>query len=743
MNYFKTTTRYVYLLALVSLGIFGQTGGSIHGVVTDPSGAAVPNAVIAVNGTGGTFHAKGDGNGKYSVNNVPAGKYIVGIGAKGFAVSKNSDVVVAAGPVTLDVQLIIEAEAEVVNVEDQVSTAVSVDPSSNGDALVLGQKELAALSDDPDELSEELQAMAGPGGGPNGGQIYVDGFTGGNMPPKSSIREVRINSNPYSTEYDRPGFGRIEILTKPGSDYFRGQAFFQFNNEDLNSRSPLLTTSTRAPYGNKIEGFSISGPLKKNKASFSFDFERRDITENAFVDATTLTSALQQQNIVQSIVTPQTRMNFSPRLDYTINDKNTLVVRYQHTNIGLDNTGVGGTNLASQGYKSTTTEDTIQATETAIVSPTFINESRFQFMHDTTGDTVKSSAPTISVLGSFTDGGVAEGNSGNTTSKIEFTNTSSMTHGTHTIKIGGRIRESLNHDTSLNGFNGTFLFLGGTGPEQVDLTTGAILDATDVNLTALQVYQRTLLGEQLGLTMAQIRTLGGGASQFTLNAGTALTAVDQFDIGLFFNDDWRVKPNLTFSYGLRYETQSNISDFKDVAPRFGVAWGLGGKANKAAKTVVRAGAGIFYDRITDTTTLASDRYNGLTQQSYLHSEPGFLWYDSVGQFADEWLTAQELQPIYAHIQAPRTYQASTSIERQVNKYLKLTAQYMEARGVHLTNSLNINAPIDGVVSVWRRRNSIAVGIIGIEPDTSTVLESQHQLQEDVSFRLLCVFARQR
>lgn len=225
MNYFKTTSRYVYLLLLICVSIFGQTNVTIRGVVTDPSGAAVPNAVIAVKGTGGDFHAKADGSGRYAVNNVPAGKYQMAIGAKGFEVFKNSDVSVS-GPLTLDVQLVIKAEAEVVNVEAEVNGSVSIDPSANGTALVLGEKELAALSDDPDELSEELQAMAGPGGGPNGGQIYVDGFTGGNMPPKSSIREVRINSNPYSTEYDRPGFGRIEILTKPGSDKFRGQLFF-------------------------------------------------------------------------------------------------------------------------------------------------------------------------------------------------------------------------------------------------------------------------------------------------------------------------------------------------------------------------------------------------------------------------------------------------------------------------------------------------------------------------------------
>ena len=92
MNYFKTTSRYVYLLLLICVSIFGQTNVTIRGVVTDPSGAAVPNAVIAVKGTGGDFHAKADGSGRYAVNNVPAGKYQMAIGAKGFEVFKNSDV---------------------------------------------------------------------------------------------------------------------------------------------------------------------------------------------------------------------------------------------------------------------------------------------------------------------------------------------------------------------------------------------------------------------------------------------------------------------------------------------------------------------------------------------------------------------------------------------------------------------------------------------------------------------------
>lgn len=102
---------------------------------------------------------------------------------------------------------------------------------ANKDATVLKGKDLEALPDDPDELAAALQALAGAAAGPNGGQIYIDGFMGGQLPSKESIREIRINSNPFSAEYDRPGFGRIEILTRPGSDRFRGSSNGSFNDE--------------------------------------------------------------------------------------------------------------------------------------------------------------------------------------------------------------------------------------------------------------------------------------------------------------------------------------------------------------------------------------------------------------------------------------------------------------------------------------------------------------------------------
>src|SRR5271155_3534154 len=218
MKTISILTLFVYSLLLQA-----QTPPSLRGTVTDPSGALVPGALVQLRGPGAEQRATSDDKGQYSFISLQPGKYNVRVIAKGFSVNQKPNVEITS-PQTMDVQLTIEAESQVVNVEETAGQ-VTTDPGSNGDALVLHAKELEALSDDPDELAQQLQAMAGPAAGPSGGQIYIDGFTGGNLPPKSSIREIRINSNPYAPEFDRPGFGRIEILTKPGTDSIRGQVF--------------------------------------------------------------------------------------------------------------------------------------------------------------------------------------------------------------------------------------------------------------------------------------------------------------------------------------------------------------------------------------------------------------------------------------------------------------------------------------------------------------------------------------
>ena len=214
--------RSVVLLLCVSL--FTATNllalpanGSLHGAVTDPSGARVVKATVTVQDADGTTSAVLSGaDGTYVFPQLAPGTYVITVTAPGLALAQAQSVTVEAGHATVsNLALIIAVEQQQVTVNEQ-GAGLDTSPDNNSSAIVIKGKDLDALSDDPDELQDELNALAGPAAGPNGGQIYIDGFTGGQLPPKSSIREIRINQNPFSAEYDKLGYGRIEILDQAG-----------------------------------------------------------------------------------------------------------------------------------------------------------------------------------------------------------------------------------------------------------------------------------------------------------------------------------------------------------------------------------------------------------------------------------------------------------------------------------------------------------------------------------------------
>src|SRR6267143_3621617 len=314
------------LILVFSAGVaLGQQGtGSLKGQVSDEFGGVIVGAtVVAVNAAGVEKTVKTNGEGNFVLNGLAPGKYTIKVTATGFAGYENPDVEAVAGknqPLNITLKVTIEQQKVTVAAD---SGGVNTDPENNIGAIVLKGADLESLPDDPDDLAAALQALAGPSAGPNGGQIFIDGFTGGRMPPLASIREIRINSNPYSAEYDRPGFGRIEILTKPGTDQFRGQASFSFNNQELNSRNPFAPT--RPPYLSRQYGGNLSGPITKKKASFFFDFEKRDINDDGIINATILDPALNIVSFSDTVPLPNRRTEFSPRIDYQIDAKNTLV----------------------------------------------------------------------------------------------------------------------------------------------------------------------------------------------------------------------------------------------------------------------------------------------------------------------------------------------------------------------------------------------------------------------------------
>ena len=686
------------LLPIMALALTPQQHVTLKGQVIDQNGAVVVGAKITARSSNGQAKTTAtDSGGLYSFANLLPGDYTIEASAPSLALQQPVKITVKSGAQTVNLQLIVFIPEQSITVQDNNRAAVSTDASSNASAQVLRGEDLDALGDSPEDLQEALLALAGPSAGPSGGQIFIDGFSGGQLPSKNSIREIRINQNPFSPEYDKLGFGRIEILTKPGSGKLGGSAYYNFQNQALNSRNPYA--AQKAPFRLYEYGGNLTGPLN-NRASFFLDVRRDDIDNGSVVNAIVLDPVtFAPVGFTDTPVTPQKRFGFTPRIDYQINQKHTLVARYAFTHSDIQDAGIGGFNLRSRGIELVNTSHTLQLTETAVINTTTINETRFQASHFVNETVPNTSDPALSVLGSFNGGGAQTGHAFNTQNSFELQNNTSIVAGKHFWRFGARLREDSVRDISPRNFGGSFTFGGGNAlvPTVVNLSSCSVpANPTLSAITSIERYRRTLLFQQLGCSPAQIRALGGGATQFTINAGNPAISGSQFDIGLFVSDDWRVSPALTLNLGLRYETQNNIHDRQDFAPRLALAWAPGANARtKQLKTVIRAGFGIFYDRFALSNTLSALRYNGTVQQQYVITNPDF--YPSIPSIPAliAFQTTQTIQRISPTLRAPYIMQSAVSVERQLPHNTTLAITYANAHGLHLLRSRDINAPLPG------------------------------------------------
>ena len=639
--------------------------GSLRGEVTDPSGAVVVNAAVVVTAAdGSTQKTVSDKQGHYVIHSLPLGTVAVSATTSGFTPYQMPNVIISVGPAQqLDIAFGIAVEKEQVNVQSD-STTVDVSPSNNASATILRGQDIEALSDDPDELEQDLLALAGPSAGPNGGQIYIDGFSNGTLPPKASIREIRINQNPFSAEYDRPGFGRVEVFTKPGSDKWHGQLMFNENNSVLNSRNPYVLTAI-PDYNSERYSGNVSGALTK-KLSIFFNAERRNINELAAINATTGIDPLTGNPIqtTAAILTPETRSNLSSRVDWQLTPTNTVTARYQFLKNDELNQGIGVLTLASRGNSYHRTEQTLQASDTQVLSSHLINETRFQFIRDDISRLPNQSGVAINVLGEFNGGGSTVGHSTDITNLYELQNYTSWSVGKHFVKFGGRLRVSDDNNFSNANSNGTFIF------------SGSPASGSTPAITPLQAY------------------LAGTPSQFSFVAITNPRSQLTFaDLGLYAEDDWKLRPNLTLSYGLRFESQSSISNQADFAPRVGLSWGLG-SAKSAPKTVLRLGYGIFYDRFTQDLVLQTQRLNGTSQQQFVVANPSGYPNPPCTSVSDcTALTGSSpsLYQINPNLRAPYTMQIAVSLERQLGKVGTVSVTYLNSRGLHQLILENANA----------------------------------------------------
>ncbi len=643
--------------------------GIIRGKVIDANGALVVGANVTVIGADGKERTtQTNQEGFYSINNLIAGKYTLRVLGNGFTPFENPETEIAAGKISqLDVTLSISVNEQVTVGGEQI---INTDPEANASAIVLKEQDIKALPDNRTDLEAALQALAGPGAGPNGGEIFIDGFSGGRLPPRDSIREIRVNQNPFSSEYDRLGLGRIEILTKPGTDKWRGEIGSEFEDESFNSRNPFI--ANRPPFQLRNINGNLGGPIVKKRASFFFDFEKEDVDNNALINAQILDPNLNFTTFQRGIVAPQKNFEASPRFDFQINQNNTLTARYFYEGSKTENAGLGGFDLLSRAYAARDSEHTLRLTDTAVVSPTIINEARFQYIRRRANQTSTDNSPTIEVLDAFTGGGANVGLAFNNEDRLEFQNYTSFILKNHTLKVGGRLRRISITDASPSNFAGTFTF------------------------TNLEQYRNAIL-----------RTPGARPAQFSIAGGNQQAAVKRTDLGIFAQEDWRINPKLTVSFGLRYETQTNISSDYNFAPRFSFAYAPGATGQNKPKTVFRGGFGVFYERFSEGLTLQSIRFNGIKQQRFVVTDPAILDQVVFGangsvsnvpsvQSLTNFAQPQTTRVVAPDLQTPYTNQIVLSVERQLPFKTSLSATYTFAQTRRLLRSRNINAPINGV-----------------------------------------------
>jgi hypothetical protein len=635
---------------LIARPMLAQTAtGTIRGTVVDPSGALVPQAEITLTSPSGSSRKlKSSATGAFDLPRLVPGRYTLAVNAKGFTPTIVDDVLVYSDKVTSEnVELDISVESEV-QVTAQ-TTDLSTSPDENASALVIKGKDLDALSDDPDDLQNELTALAGPAAGPGGGQIYIDGFTGGQLPPKSSIREIRVNRNPFSAQYDKLGYGRIEILTKPGTDKFHGSAMFAGNDKAFNSLNPFVTSEPS--YYSTFLNASASGSLSKSASWFTSVF-RRDNASNSIVNADILGANGATQNFTLAVPNPQSRLDISPRFDFQLSPSNTLSVRYMYDRQKETNSGVTGFALQSQAYNVLNHENTLQVSDTQVLGPKIVNESRFQYTADRDNQTANSTDPTITVQGAFTGGGSNSGTVIDNQDRYELQDYVTAAEGRHALNFGTRLRLTHEVNSSTSGFNGNYIY------------------------QSLSAYA------------------AGTPSEYDVTVGTPTSKVNLFDVALFYQDDWAVRSNLTFSYGLRYESQNRISDHSDFAPRLAVSYAPGARNGQKASTVFRAGYGWFFDRFGPSYVLDAIRQNGTNQQQYVLKNPTFTaGAPSAAELAASSTASPTLYSVAPNLKAAVNMQAAVGVDHQFGKAVTLSATYINSRGVHQYLSDNVNAYI--------------------------------------------------
>jgi hypothetical protein len=607
--------------------------------VTDQTQGVLPGATVTIKGLDAATKSAEPivthtaDKGMVTVDSLAQGLYSVRIDMDGFSPMLIPDVRLGKGDNKRNITMALQSMSETVTVRrDQQIVAADRGSVTFGSALT--REQIEALPDDPVELEQALRDMAG-----GDAIIRVDSFEGGRLPDKSQIKAIHISRDQFAAENHFAGGISIDIVTQAGSGPFRMNGNYNLGDSALNGKSPLVPA--KGASRNQNFNFGGGGTVIPNKLSATFNGGVNRGYNEPNIYANTATGLISQAS---SLRAHSSGYNLYGDLTYALTKDQTMRVYYSQFNNDDTNNGVGQYDLVDRAYSSTSTSRSIRGQEAGPLGRRFVTNTKFSVNWSDSATTSASDATTIRVIDAFTSGG-GQRRGGRNSRDFMVQSDLDYVRGMHTVRMGVLATGGNYRSDDSSNYTGTYTF---------------------ESLAAFEA---------------------GTPRSFTRRIGDPLIEYFNTQAAVYLQDDIRVRKNLSFSPGLRYEVQTHLRDWKALGPRFGFTWA----PFKSGRTSVRASWGIFYDFLSTSTYEQALRIDGFRQQELSILNPTYPNPGSAGT-----LSVGNKYLIDPNLQMPLNQRLSAGIDQQIGTHARISSTYSYTLNSESLRGENLNAPVNGV-----------------------------------------------
>ena len=628
-----------------------SSSSAISGTLLDPTGAAIVNAQVTLLGSGdqALAHVTTDNSGSFRFDHLATGNYILDFQAEGFRPTRVNLNLTAKRqtPIRVTMQIAVLNESITVATGDS-APLVSIESSENQNANTIDRNALDRVPVfDQDYITTMSRFLDDNATGTNGVALVVNGIeaNGPGVTP-SAVQEVKINNNPYSARFSRPGRARLEIITKGGTPNYHGSLNFLFRDSvfDATNAFAIVKPHERRQY---YEG-SVTGPIGHSKhTSFLLALDEDLQDQQGVVDPTALAAAesLGFGAIPQTVANPTHHFFGSGRIFHDFANGDQFWIGYSYEHRSVENQNVGGTTLPSAGTDTHFLEHEINVSDLHQFSPHWLNQLRFLVGHFDNSVSSISGAPQLAVSGLFTAGG-AQADSRRTEYHFDGTDFATYANGRHQLSFG--------------------------------------IDIPDISRRGLDDFTNRA-GTYTFASSADFAA--ATPTTYLLQTGQGHVVFVEKVISGFIEDNIRLKPGFSLYLGMRYYWQNYFHDEPhNFAPRAGFAYA----PTAGGKTVIRGGAGVFYDRSGPSPIGDLLHFNGVNLLRYIVDQPLVSYPINPLALAQ---VPSSVVTLDSHARIPYSIQYSIGVERQVTAKSTASAVYIGNRGMDSFRSIDANAPL--------------------------------------------------